>query len=723
MIKAIRALSQEEWKNLWDIILEKNISNYFPYIDSTGYYTEIINKWNRVTVISCRKFYENIYSGLLFNEVAVTLESQLNNGSEILILNKDQFSEYSYIISFVNRTNNTRSFDSIQDLTKYLENKEVHEISSTILASYEGIKTLDFFDNYNLLLGNCGVITANSVEELSWVILKGIFSSLVVCDRELTNNENHIVLPYSKKQFNNPVKDTVIYNNESTLLESFERLVNKKRINSFYISTHGSEDCILLSDSIVCGQSKRFRGNGMDCKINEKCPIHKKGILAADIPADFVVNSTCFGYRPFNTILPSSVSLSNAFLENHASIYISSIGIKHGPDAEICLLHNLLLEGYTAGESVQILNNWLYQSNVDFPCYLVIGNPNQKYRVSNQKNLEETLELTKENDIYRMTIKQLKDKSFLKIKLDSCIEKFSYIENTSRINYYYSIVEEKGERYLYLYSWQNFNRERIEIIFHSTIPKLSFNNFQLSELEKKIVGNKYENETTELTNLISESASTIKEMKFDPNAFNKIRNLYKNINEKHQKLQEIIIEKLMKKSSSAYSIFLPELYIQQVQMLNHTVTEGVCFICDNKAKEYTFKNEATSEKRFLTYCPKCGCISDYSSMKKVKLEIIGRSDIPNLGIFKQTLVIKNISSENVKGLAFLTHLGLDEWSSVNKNIIEFELEPGKTEEHVFEFEIMKEIQPSIYYFKSMAITNSELYYANKPIFFYKEAFL
>ncbi|TYS83516.1 hypothetical protein [Rossellomorea aquimaris] len=723
MIYAIKTLNEEQWKRSWEFIQNKSISSFYPYIDPSGYYTKILNKWAKVTVISYDDFFNGTESLISNKEIAVTEEivqrdKKIEN--ELLILNEDYFSNYSSIVSSVYEIFTTHRFNNLNELKKYLALKREDESTSTILASYQGIQNLDFFDDRNLLLNNSGVITANNVEELSWIILKGILSSLDISDNELVEKENHVILPSSKKQFKTPSENTIVYNNESTMLDSFNELINKSRINSFYISTHGSEDCILLTDSIVCGQSKRHRGIGMDCKINEKCPIHKKGILAADIPADFVINSTCFGYRPFNTILPTAVTLSNAFLDNFASVYISSVGIKHGPDAEICLLHNLLLSGYSAGNAVKILNNWLYQNNIDFPCYLVIGNPNQRYKGITLEKREESYILEEEaGGSFRITINDIKGRSFVKIRIEDSLKDHSLIENTSKLNFYYSIVTENGNRYLYLYSWQNFNRERLEVILHSNLPQKDFDDYHLSEIEKQIVGNKFENETLELTNMITESSSLIKSISYDPNSYYKLRKHYKKLSEKYWELNQNIIDKLMNKASSAYSIFLPEMYIQQVQMLNDSAVEKRCFICSNKAKDYTFKNPATNEERFLTYCPKCGCISDMAQRNKLKLEIIGESNIPNSGVFTQKLMIKNTSNKDLKGYAFLTHLGLEEWSRVNKSRIEFDLEPGGILEKELEFEIMKEIQPSIYYFKSMAIIDSELYYSNKPLFFYK----
>ncbi|MGB5945337.1 hypothetical protein [Paenisporosarcina sp.] len=721
MIYAIKTTKEENWLRVWEIIVKNRIKGIFPYLDSSGYYTEITEKWSRVEIVGEEFLQQYLIEESASQEIASTELQNIEKEMELLILEEDSFTNYSSIVSFAYQVDKIHWFKDKEALVDHIALNSSNNKTFVILSSYLGMENLDFFENYSLILNDTGIITATDVEQLSWIILKGALSNFYITEDTLQEKKNVITLPQSKKKFNNILNNSTIYNNESTLLDSFNKITNEGLINSFYISTHGTEDCILLSDSIVCGQSKRFRGEGMDCKINKNCPIHKKGILAADIPANFVINSTCFGYRPFNSILPSSVTLSNAFLDNYASVYISSVGIKHGPDAEICFLHNLLLHGNTAGEAVSLLNNWLFQSNVDFPCYLVIGNPKQKY-----KGLEETemVKITIKEDTdssSKIILNDIRGKSLIKIKLNEALNSYNFVENTSRSEFFYSILIENNVRYLYLYSWSKFERERIEIILHESLPHLDYvPGHELSSIEKQIVGNKFENETLQLNNLLVESSKLVKEVKYNPEVFYKIKRNYQKVNEIFSILNQNIINKLMDKASSSASIFLPEMYVNQVQMINNSKKKSRCFICDNKANEYAFQHLTTKEQRYLLYCPKCGCISDRPEDNKLTIEIYGDTNIPNEGIFSQLINLKNTSNKKIKGFAFLTHLGLDEWSSSNKKSISFVLEPGESVHEEVQFTIKKKIQPSIYYFKSMAIVDSQLYYSNKPIYIFKK---
>lgn len=722
MLIAIRTTNKENWLRAWNTVIESNASGYIPYLDPSGYHTKIIEKWSNVTVWE----WENP-AGLIgleaAKEVSVAVEQERvpNSITELLYFEDDEYKEFLDIMAYAYRVNAVKAMSNREELVHYINLKGKNNDNFIIASSHDGIKRADFFDHSSLLLNSVGLITAEDTAQLSWMIFKGLAANYQVNQNEENEYKNYITLPGSSKKLNDPAENTIIYSNEPMMLERLNELTEQSLVNSFFISTHGTEDCIALSDSIVCGQSKRFRGSGMDCKINQNCPIHKRGILAADIPANFVINSTCFGYRPFDSILPSSVTLSNAFLDNCASVYISSVGIKHGPEAEICLLHNLLLHGYSGGNAVELLNNWLNQTNIDFPCYLVIGNPNQKYKSILQ--IEESLYTYKENEdsTYRLTIKETKGKSLVKIKLDPELDLFSIVENTSRAEFYYCITVENHQRYLYLYSWEKLNRQRIELILHKDLSRWDFkDHFTLSEIEKHIVGSKMENRTSQLSNLLQDSAKLKKAAKYDPGTIYKLINLHKKIEDLYSQLNQEIIEKLYEKASSAYSIFLPEIYINQVEMMNHTVTDTECFICSNRSKEYDFRHLSSKEVRKLTYCPRCGCISDKSD-KEINIEILGKSNIENLGTFMQEIKIQNHSNTVQEGFAFLTHLNQEELSSVNKTIIPFKLKPGESLQETFEFEIKKQIQPSIYYFKAMAISTSKLYYSNKPIFFYKKA--
>lgn len=232
--------------------------------------------------------------------------------------------------------------DALEDIPPFLEaNRPEHVL---LLIDPAQISHAFYRFYWMQLMKRCpvGLITAKSLAHLSWLLVKSRLQP--DAEGELT------LLPRSNKSYRGTPKGRIVTSADD-MFEVSNQILTSEFLETFAVSTHGTEDVISLKDSIVCGKSKLQHPAGMTCVLGVNCPVGERGVTPDEIRARIAVINTCMGLRLNESMLPPEASMAMIFLENHAAVYIGSNMVKYWPDAEVCLLQNLLKHGCSAGQA------------------------------------------------------------------------------------------------------------------------------------------------------------------------------------------------------------------------------------------------------------------------------------------------------------------------------------------------------------------------------------
>lgn len=697
-MKLIRFEEEKMWLESMNDLVSQKSNNYIPFIDSTGHKSKLLKKYFCIDSLSSTDYY-NIEDC----SEKITFDESVQDNKVVVSFKHDKFFNYGHIIQYQLKASKMVELNDLSDLNEFMSQTSYEYI--VLLLSYESM-TLEIFNkvrSWSKPHQHIGFFGGDDVEQLSWLLLK----TNLMRNKEFVDNRSIIALPFNeekeKKGYDNV---TVLNKNTGNMTNTIDKF-GKEGLRALFTSSHGSEDCVSLSDGFIYGSS-------VNNKNVKSSPYGDNFTLASNIQSQVVINSTCFGFRPTNNILNKDVSVALTFLEGLTTVYVSSEGIKHGPDAEISFLYNLIYQGKNIGTSVSTLNKWIEQNNFDFPCYFIFGDPSLIVYPENKYSLDYSYENFEDKII---KIEGIKSKSFLDIKLPSSSKLSSYIENTTFNKFSHAFVRYEEETHLYIHNWWPFERENLQVklLDESPLAPLNFedNPEKINNLVNNLIINgKFQNDIHALSNRLQSLALKARALPYNSQVFREITESVSKYRNNLDRLQDSIIKKVMKQVSSEVSLFLPEAYVHHT---NYNFKEDTtCFICKKDSKSYIFTHLTSFESREAIYCPRCGAIKDSPAENKLRLEIVGDNLIDDYEIYKQYLKVTNISSEKLEGYCGLSHDSVEKKVEVKEIYRKYALKPGEESVFEFEFKPLDKLFPHLYYFKAVALCGFDLYYANKP---------
>lgn len=222
-----------------------------------------------------------------------------------------------------------------------------------------------------------GVLLGRSLDELSWLIAKGLGCGL----REPPAHPQLCVAPWGGLEREDPPGARWVVGDEVRAEVVAPLLAERHGLVSFAVA--GREHGLILRDTVVCGADVDPAGPAVPpagapgCAFSGQC--FRAGVTSADvilareIRADAVLANSCMSWRPGHGLVAADYQLTNAFQRGIAAAFIGAVH-QMVPDVRLNrLAHRAAAAGATAGQLAVLLNQQVAGREV--PHYLLLGLP------------------------------------------------------------------------------------------------------------------------------------------------------------------------------------------------------------------------------------------------------------------------------------------------------------------------------------------------------------
>jgi hypothetical protein len=226
-----------------------------------------------------------------------------------------------------------------------------------------------------------GILLGRSLDELSWLIAKGLSCRLRV-------PPEHAQLCVARlgeqiEQDGGEPYGTRWVVGADARAEVLLPLLTRQRHGLVSFAASGREHAVILTDTVVCGADTEFDariaaiGGLPACAFSRRC--FREGvevvdvIRASEIRADVVYANSCMSWRPGHGLVASGYQLTNAF---QGGIVAAFIGAAHQmvPDNRLNqLVHRAAADGASVGQLGILLNQQVVGH--ESPHYVVLGIP------------------------------------------------------------------------------------------------------------------------------------------------------------------------------------------------------------------------------------------------------------------------------------------------------------------------------------------------------------
>ncbi len=587
-----------------------------------------------------------------------------------------------------------------------------------VLAAPEELNH-DFYTHvYHSVMEYCPIalITGKTLSHLSWLLVK-------TCIYQ-PSNKSIVVLPRNDKTYTLQ-GGTEFITNADNMSRRLNQLLDGEQYGAFLVSTHGSEDVVSLQDSIICGKSHFYQaGNGLTCELGKSCPVKDNGVTTDQVNARIVVLNICMGTRFSDTLLPTDVSLSNSFLENYAAVYVSPSVIKYGPDAELCFLHTLLINGYSIGDAVRLLNLWLNQTDFDIPSFVITGDPETGYELDLHSSIESGFVLEWKSDA-QFEVVFLSEQALGVIDLpESWKSENTFVDVNGSREVYYAIIGDPitNRTRLFTFSWTGYSQNRITITLlnrqkiENEINYANITNW-IFGLQRYALGKKVHNEFPTVFNALDRLAVKVQELCYDATAYRRVTNDLEKLNKKMECIQNDILDSALHKTTSDTSIWMPDVYYEYSRLVKHRDVYYRCPFCNSRSSKWNVIHRVTHQLRVIHHCPKCGVIEDNPANPKVEIRFQLSDYFNTITEAVPHVTVTNLSAKIIKGAGGLRFESTRVFNlCILPDKFSFCLAANESTTFELKVETTKISQPYLYSAKILVLADLELYYTSCPIF-------
>jgi len=216
-----------------------------------------------------------------------------------------------------------------------------------------------------------GVVTARSIEMLSRVVPKVVWSPPLPLRRGLTLDALATTTTRSPRHVHHPI---------AAADHAFYAALRADPLEYMVIATHGAEiDADLLVGNL-CGRSSATGGaTGWPCRGGVDCKRSKGGkvmLVPVDrLPVRHMVLESCTGVAIADTTFEGDALMSLSALEGYVSAFLSTYKLVESHPAMGVLAGALLESGQPLGEISSLLNQVRCQVTGDLSSYVLVGDP------------------------------------------------------------------------------------------------------------------------------------------------------------------------------------------------------------------------------------------------------------------------------------------------------------------------------------------------------------
>ncbi|AXH99755.1 hypothetical protein DV702_08430 [Sporosarcina sp. PTS2304] len=734
-------------------ILEKSVnqlnSSDIPYFDSTGVFS-IINKLPSSVLNTLKVNYILHEDDLNRTGASNSRDFVARDNTIIVCIKDDKFSLYAQLYSSLKKTKIVW-LDSFYEIKELLKNeKKIQHIA--FFGSHENFsdkqieiirKTLES-NTFLMQSMSYGFITGIDENQISALIVKTLIFSKY---SELFNENAFIIRNVDGfSSFEN--ENLKIYNKDNSSYADIVEL-SSRPINSLMITGHAREDHIYMSDGLICGKSNSSTEMVMPptyqgtpgCVCEGSC--YKPGNLfyMSDLNAFHIFLNSCQGMKIGDSKYPLNFNMVYGALDSLACSYLSSTGIKNGHEGENFLYYGLIKSGHSIGEATLYLNNALRTQLIDYPSYLLVGDPAIKQYpngtlekhsfVVEQGNREFTLEDVIINPLLKVEISD--SQLFTEVveneqqNLDFAFDFKGKVCKTPFF-YSYSLNESNKVIELFIYTAERLELAELKIqievhlVNDSYVRKLlkTVNNLeQLSDLNINV--HRLDVRNKESYQRLKNVNSLLAESKFNITRNKTVQDRIKKLDSYVQESQEEVIDYILNRLDSRTYHF-SELYRARFDLLNTNAKEFTCHYCDNILYEHNLLNRTSDTQRVFMTCPTCGVIEDRPINPQVEVVFSGDK---NLIRGNEADVSYKLFNRTNNELSLYFGYGWENKKQDNVGYIDerkwsLSIPPNNFIEVKSKITIPETLKPHNYFVKAFVVLDGEVYAFNQNVYVYNQ---
>lgn len=563
-----------------------------------------------------------------------------------------------------------------------------------------------------------GFMTAPSLDTLLYVLYKNMYYPQPLQEKVLFLN----ALALNRKQYSDPYVDLIT--RDECNQEKLQELLSVHRELTVF-SGHGHEDCLFLGKMSVF--PSRIR-EGKVLNLNQPLSAYMRGEVEQDVvftdqfKTKYLFANTCCGLHIANGLFPSELTVGAGFLEGSVAAYISTFMLKDNSEHEALLFSRLAREeGMCIGEAVRIVNNLLLQNTSDFPCYLLIGDPEGRFATAQTQAVQgqiawdgdDHLEITAATHGGCLVTICLPDQPFH--HQPYTLETVCLNGVPTQDDLYYLYHEDR----CFIYATKQIASGTIALRFTcmkegSLAQKLYAIDRYPQRLEflnvLRVFDQKHKGVAEDMNNSIKALGSVYKSAGYSLRQSEKYHKLIKRLDHNFQHLQEALLETYLAKVDKGSWAFT-ETYSDDFLPLSRCLLAQPCSACGNPLLQKKVVHPAYRELiREITICPRCGIISD-KPLSTFRLSLRGPESVSQGEVLTKQVTFTN-TDEDVQLIT--CGLGVERTKlavypfHVRKALHTQLVQPGETIKIPFEIEIHEQCVAHSFYLKAFLLANFEV---------------
>ncbi|MGW7383052.1 hypothetical protein [Streptomyces sp. NPDC054794] len=229
--------------------------------------------------------------------------------------------------------------------------------------------------------GHLGMVVGADLEQLSWIVAKG----LALPHRVLPAEQHVRIWPAVQKISKRYGTGHWVLQDDAKA-EVVRPLLLDTHTGAVSLVAHGRDDVIHLNDTVICpigahriDPASPSASHAPVCAFTGNCyrpeVAGENIILSGRIAADVVFANSCMGMRVNEGLYPQEYLMPHGFVRGTAAAYLATGQVINGLLKVNDIFHTACGTGRTMGEAATLMNDHLRYERVDLPYYTLLGLP------------------------------------------------------------------------------------------------------------------------------------------------------------------------------------------------------------------------------------------------------------------------------------------------------------------------------------------------------------
>lgn len=576
------------------------------------------------------------------------------------------------------------------------------------------------------------MLCARDLASLSWLVAKWILTSRLP---ERTEVEGHFARftpsdsgsPY---HFLTHTREGSVTGQRTYTPDEFATQVLES-IDLLAVPTHGFEACANGGGGLVlCGLNSALPvlpiglTGVLACARGYDCPRGPHPIPLSQFRSKVLMVASCNGLRLADSVLQPHFNLGLAFADGEGLAYVSTLFSATGNIAASSVFSAAMASGHNLGESLALVNGFLYRAGLDHPGYVAIGNP--KLTLGAASFFE--MEIAEHDpahiavDCGRTNMAEIVVRSGELATMADRGDLRLSITGQTETTYWFSLPENKETLRLFLFRFPTSLYERLDISFSSR-EKLDESCRQvLKSLRHWLEFNDISGDTSDFWSRVRETAgelerglaSALSRSSYDASALARAKEQIRLLNELISTTRDHVIETLSEELLKAF--WLTNIYAQAYR--TEAVATTVCPNCESDSVMRILCRPLYEDRRKCVICPRCGIVSDVSAEGGIRLvQILAPESVTREETWELEIRIEMNDHTQDRSVLICPRVSANGWSSALS-------QPPYTLANVagssisvtrFRYSIPANVPPHRYFLKALVASNGEIAFGTKVL--------